>query len=284
MEILNTPVDIDLEMSLTSGQAFHWKKFKDGYGIVSGNSAWYIQVEEDHWKVFGSSSESLLDYLDGKKNYCPMRCRLKEDLTLAIFVEEGRGLRLLQQEPWETIVAFILSANNNMGRIQRSILSLSEMYGEELGTINGEKFYALPSPETLSQLDPKELRENCGVGYRDNYLIGTAKLISDGTIDLNAIGEMDLKEAKATLMKLPGVGTKVADCILLFGYHFEECFPVDIWMERVMETLYGPFTSRREIANFGAEKFGHYAGYVQQLLFHYSRTKDSLKPGERNMQ
>lgn len=264
--------EINLGLCLRSGQAFHWEDLDGSYVIVSGDRAWQVVPEGEDWRVYGSSEEDLCHYLDLGRDYNKINIQLKEDLTLALFVEAARGLRILNQVIWDAVVAFIISTNNNVKRIQGSVFKLSELYGEKIGSFEGKDYYSLPSPEVLAQVSPEELRAKCGVGYRDRYLVESARLVASGHLDLDGIKDQEAEIIREELIKLPGVGRKAADCILLFGYGCRSSFPVDVWMERTMQTLYGPFNSREEISDFGMEKFGDQAGYVQQLLFHYSRT------------
>ncbi|MDO5301513.1 MAG: 8-oxoguanine DNA glycosylase [Tissierellia bacterium] len=193
---------------------------------------------------------------------------LEEFPELAPWRETAQWLRMLRQDPWETVVAFLLSSNNHMKRIQRSIWKLSENYGPLLAEAGGLALHGLPSPEVLAALDPSELRE-LGAGYRDKYLVGSAQIIASGALSLEELDQLSYDEAHRRLKELPGVGDKVADCILLFGYHKMEAFPVDVWVERVMREVYPreDFKNRKAIAAFGRERFGPYSGYFQQLLF-----------------
>ncbi|MDO5037925.1 MAG: DNA glycosylase [Tissierellia bacterium] len=264
--------EIDLDLCLRSGQAFHWIQLGETYVIVSGHRVWQVFEREDYWEVTGSQPEALRHYLDGDRDYNKINMALKEDLSLALLVERGRGLRILNQEIWDTVVAFILSTNNSVKKIQSSILKISQAYGDRLGTFSGQDIYSLPSPQRLAQVDPEDLRVQGKTGYRDKYLVESAKMIASGQVDLEGLRGQEAHQIRKELMTLPGVGPKAAECILLFGYGCRSSFPVDVWIERTMQTLYGPFSSREEISSFGRKKFGPQAGYVQQLLFHYGRT------------
>lgn len=206
---------------------------------------------------------------------------LQGELAYGEILEEGKGLRLLKQDPWEVIVSFILSTNNNIGRIQKSIFSLSQEFGKEIATFEGKRFYSLPQAQVLANLDPQILRQKAGVGYRDKYLVQSARMIYEGKVDLKQIKDLNYQEALKEIMKLPGVGKKAGDCILLFGFGFSQSFPVDVWVERIMQEAYGPFKTRDEIADFGSEKFGELAGFVQQLFFHYIRTRKVREKREK---
>ncbi len=262
---------INLKETLTSGQAFHWKELEHGTAVVSGSLAWHVIEAEDHWMVDGDSAAALANYLDLHTDYKLINKELSEDPILAPFVLQSEGLHLLNQTPWDTVVSFIISANNNIIRIQNSVEALSKHYGNFLHKFEGEDFYDLPTPQVLANISPEELRRNCGVGYRDKYLVETARMISRGEVNLEELKTLPTAELMEEILKLPGVGPKVGHCILLFGYGREESFPVDTWMEKTMNELYGPFKNRREMTEFGMEHFGSRAGYVQQLLFHGAR-------------
>lgn len=263
---------MDLEKCLHSGQYFQWEKTPQGFALVSGNHAWHLEETEETWIVEGSNLEALIHLLDLESSYKDIWELLAGEKELAPVLRYGQGLRLMKQEAWDAILAFILSTNNNVGRIQKSIHSLSKEFGNKLLEHKGKIYYSLPSPEVLASIPVKEIREKVGAGYRDKYLVNTAKLICDGKVDLEGIRDLPYKNALEEIMKLSGVGKKAGDCILLFAYGFSKSFPVDVWMERIMQEFYGPFQSREEISEFGMGKFGQYAGFVQQLLFHYIRT------------
>lgn len=263
--------NINLIETLESGQAFHWKALDQGTVIISGHRIWYLVQSKSQWEIYGDSAEELADYLDLHRDYDAINENLSKDPILAPYIRRSQGLHLLKQEPWDTVVAFIISANNNMIRIKNSIEAISKNYGDFLGSFEGEDFYALPTPGQLAQVPALELREKCGVGYRDKYLVQTAKMVSWGELDLDLLKEAPTSQLMEEILTLAGVGPKVAHCILLFGYGRDRSFPVDTWMERTMNDLYGPFKNRREIVEFGMEKFGNQAGYVQQVLFHGAR-------------
>lgn len=273
MEIWSERPSINLRETLESGQAFHWKVLEQGTVIVSGHRIWYVVEGENGWEIHGDSTSELSNYLDLHRDYEEVHRKLSQDPKLAPYLWEGKGLHLLNQEPWDTVVGFIISANNNIRRIKNSIEALSKNYGDFLGSFEGENFHALPSPEVLSGVSPEELREKCGVGYRDKYLVQTARMVSRGEVNIEGLRQAPTDLLMEELLSLPGVGPKVAHCILLFGYGRERSFPVDTWMERVMNELYGPFENRRQIAEFGMAHFDQQAGYVQQLLFHGARRR-----------
>ena len=177
------------------------------------------------------------------------------------------GLRLLVQEPFETLISFIISANNNIPRIKGLIERICMEQGEALG----DGLFAFPTPGQLARISAQRFRE-LGAGYRADYLADTARAVADGAFDLDAPYALPYEEAKKLLTALKGVGPKVADCILLFAYGKREAFPRDVWIKRVLKELYG-FVPKNddELLRFARERFGPYGGIAQQYLFHYAR-------------
>ncbi|MDD7363180.1 MAG: hypothetical protein SPI65_02830 [Peptoniphilus sp.] len=257
-----------LPMILKSGQFHHWEE-KDGlYALVNGREAFFATERE-----LVSGDRGAFDrFFDAERDYRRARETVlaSEDLRdLAPYL----GLRILRQDPWEAMVGFILSANNNLVRIRRTVLALAARYGDCLKSAGGLSAYALPDPARTASLSAEELRA-LGAGYRDRYLIGAARMIAEGSFDIEAAYRLSYPEAKRYLMRLPGVGKKVADCILLFGYGKLDAFPVDVWIEKAM-ARFGTFPSREATSAYGMARFGGDAGYIQQLLFMYEREKKS---------
>ena len=182
------------------------------------------------------------------------------------------SIRILNQEPYETTISFIISANNQIPRIKKSIELISENYGEFIDEYKGIKYYSFPKPEILAKVDESELEEKCKVGYRGKYIVNTSKMIYNKEVNLDKLYNMPTKDAKEILMTLPGVGPKVSDCILLFSLNKNDAFPVDVWVKRVMEHFYlKEDTKLKDISKYAEEKFGPLAGFAQQYLFYYAR-------------
>lgn len=221
---------------------------------------------------------------------------LREDDRLKPTINFCRGLRLFKaHDPFECLICSISSANNSIIRWNRSIRLMKEKWGDEYCFASG-KFYTFPNPQKILQVPEhdveelelcggeKDLKEcitnlkSCGVGYRGKYIKRAAKIASED-INLNDFFKMDYDEAFQTLLQIPGVGPKVADCILLYGFGRGEAFPVDVWIKRIICKLYfnGKDIPLPKIRVFGMEKFGPWAGYVQLYLFHYARKSGLLK-------
>jgi len=225
---------------------------------------------------------------------------LRSDPKLEPTIDFCKGLRLFKANNiFESVICSITSAHNSIRQWNKAVRLVKKKWGEEFDFSKG-KFYSFPEPEILAQAPESEFDENkcspeflktrtswkdlrsCRVGYRSKYIIKTSQMVQD-EIDLNAIGKMDYESAFENILKLPGVGPKVADCILLYGYGFGKAFPVDIWISRIVSKLYfeSENVSNPKMRSFGIEKFGDYAGYTQLYLFHYARKSglmEKLKP------
>ena len=261
----------------TCGQAFRWYEEADGSFtfITHGKVA---NAKKVGGEIFlkgvdkASFDEIFYDYFDLSRDYKLVMEELARDEVMKNATDYGRGIRILNQDKFETIISFIISANNQIPRIKNSIEKISEMYGDYLGEDENRKYYSFPSAEKLSLARPEDLREFARVGFRDVRIVETANLIKDGIVNIDEIDNMDLEDARNALQVLPGVGPKVADCILLFAFDRKESFPVDVWIKRVMEELYlKEVTPKSKIAMRGREVFGKNAGFANQYLFYYGR-------------
>ncbi len=200
--------------------------------------------------------------------------KIRTDRNISAAVSGLYGMRVTRNEPWETTLCFVISQFNNIKRIKGIVRAMIHRYGEVLES--GDKATRLfPSPETISTASASELKA-CGAGFRAKYILGVAKACS-GELDLERLHRMDYQEAKSLLMGIDGIGDKVADCILLMGYKKLDAFPIDVWIKRSMQRLYfdNRKTSIDAIHEFAAEKWGGYAGYAQQYLFHHARMRGS---------
>jgi N-glycosylase/DNA lyase len=180
------------------------------------------------------------------------------------------GLALLHQDPWECLISFIVSAFNNIPKVELSLDRLAQQFGEQIG----ERTWTFPTAEPLAEAGLRDLRR-CALGYRAPYVRDVARLVAAGDLDLPALGRVEYLSARRMLLALPGVGEKVADCVLLFAYGKGEAFPVDVWVKRAVERWYfsGRRKTEREIREFAHQRFGSLAGYAQQHLFHYMRER-----------
>lgn len=231
----------------------------DGYTLIRNVSL------DDFYNVF-------YDYFDLGTDYKQIKEELSESEILKKASDYGYGIRILNQDLFETTISFIISANNQIPRIKNAVRIISERYGDYLGEYMGEKYYSFPSPDVLAKVDPLDLREYARVGFRDVRIVETSQAFVDGYLNFEDEKNLTDKELHNKLKELPGIGPKVADCIMLFAYHRRETFPVDVWIKRVMETLFiGKEVPKKQVDDYAREIFGYLAGYAQQYLFYYGR-------------
>ena len=259
------------------GQAFRWRKEDDdSYTAIHMGKIVNVKKKNENI-IFSNTNEKDFqniwqDYFDLQTDYSEIKSELSKDSILEEAIKFGEGIRILNQEPYETTISFIISANNQIPRIKKSIELISENYGEFIDEYKGIKYYSFPKPEILAKVDESELEEKCKVGYRGKYIVNTSKMIYNKEVNLDKLYNMPTKDAKEILMTLPGVGPKVSDCILLFSLNKNDAFPVDVWVKRVMEHFYlKEDTSLKNISKYAEDKFGNLGGYAQQYLFYYAR-------------
>ncbi len=259
------------------GQCFNFKLEEDGSYTAVFLGKIINLLECDGYTLIRNVSldefyEIFYDYFDLGTDYGYIRDFLSKDDTLRDACDYGYGIRILNQELFETTISFIISANNQIPRIKKAVRIISERYGDYLGDYMGSSYYSFPRPEVLAQVDPLELREHARVGFRDVRIVETAKAFVDGFLNFEDEKNLTDLDLHKRLNELPGIGPKVADCIMLFAYHRRETFPVDVWIKRVMETLYiGKEVPKKQVDNYAREIFGDLAGYAQQYLFYYGR-------------
>ena len=272
--------DFHLDHIFDCGQCFRWEKGEDGSytGIAFGRVA-KIAYDEDKQllMIHGADEEDFeiiwRDYLDLDRDYGSIKSVLADrDPVIRDAIEYGHGIRILNQEKWETLLSFIISQNNNIPRIKKCIESLAETLGEYAGEYEGRKYYSLPTPEVLAAASLDDLAP-CRLGYRAKYLIETAKKVhAEGIDSLEALGSCELSagETCEALRTYCGVGPKVANCIALFAMKKFDSFPIDVWVKKVMNTMYGfEENDLKGMAAFATEKFGELGGIAQQYLFYY---------------
>ncbi|MCL0052494.1 8-oxoguanine DNA glycosylase [Peptococcaceae bacterium] len=281
--IVENTKEFSMERIVDSGQAFRWNKDdKEFTGVVKDKIVNVRQYEDKiSIKIINSKDkrdyEEILNYFDMGRKYGDIIDIIKnKDNYIKSAVEYGKGIRILNQDLWETIISFIISANNNIPRIKSSIEMICERYGDFIVDLNGRKFYSFPNVEQLSKATVDDLRK-CGVGFRAVYIYETARTIASGGVDLEKIRNLDTSAAREELKKLKGVGDKIADCILLFSCQKFDVFPVDTWMKKVLCKFYNLNVKKNcEIYKFAKNYFGEYCGLAQQHLFYYARNNKHL--------
>jgi N-glycosylase/DNA lyase len=282
-------LDFDLAKTLDSGQVFHWEKVGNGFVGTIGDRAVYLEQPGGILKAAGS-----VDKIDRTtrsifqatvRNYFALDhplesiCRsLPRDPAMTAAKEFCCGLRIIRQPKWECLAMFICSSMKQVAHIRQISLALRKRFGKAVA-IDDEIVFTFPTAERLAQSSERELRE-CALGYRAKNLLATARLIANGTIDLErsaTLSDVDLRKA---LCALPGVGAKVANCVMLFAYERLRAFPIDVWIERVLRESYFPRARKlnaRRLQTFTEGYFGDHGGYAQQYLFHYARTHGKLE-------
>jgi N-glycosylase/DNA lyase len=273
--------DYDLAATLNSGQVFRWRQNENSWTGVVGKH--FARLTQTDGGIVAETSAGI-DDLNWLRELLQTRTDLDavlktfpDDEPMRIAVTSCHGLRLLRQDPWECLASFILSSTKQIVQIRQIISLLCERFGERLAPqppIFNELFYSFPTPQRIAACTEAELRA-CKMGFRAPSLLATAREITEGRFNLERIRHLPHAGARAELIKLRGVGGKIADCVLLFAYGFDSAFPVDVWIERALQQLYFPRrrASEQRLRRFAATHFGPHAGYAQQYLFHYMRTK-----------
>ena len=261
---------INLDHTFDCGQCFRFDRVEDtNYEVEYKGVAFKKEVsfaqKGDEIFVIGADENEFDSlwrrYLSLDENYTEIHnglLSLSDNEALRRALDYGRGIRILRQEPWEAICSFIISQNNNIPRIKGLIRALSERAGEKIG----DGVYSFPDAQAVADLGEDALRE-LKVGFRAPYILDAAKKVASGELDLEKIRTMPTKEAEKLLCTVKGIGPKVADCALLFGFSKYDAFPVDVWIKRVLAKYFSP--------DFAPEELGEYAGIAQQVLFYYER-------------
>lgn len=263
---VSCPGCINLDFTLDCGQSFRWEKEKDVWSAVAYGKKISVSQQDGNTLVFYGTSRDDFEkiwrrYFDLDRDYVSIVSRFSDDVHLKAASEKYYGIRVLNQEPWEALCSFIISQNNNIPRIKGIIKRLCESFGEDLGG----GFFTFPSAEKLACLTPEDLSP-LRAGFRAKYIIDAAKKVSSGEIDFDEILRNDICYGREQLCKITGVGPKVAECCLLYGFSKAEAFPVDVWVKRIMSELYEEGLPRCAYPEIGI---------AQQYLFHWRRNLDN---------
>jgi len=279
-EIIFPARDYDLAATLDSGQVFRWRQKENSWiGVVGKN---WIRLTKNNGAILAETARPqanwhwLKEFLQTDIKLDKILRTFPDDEPMNNAIAACHGLRVLRQEPWECLASFMMSSTKQIVQIRRIVSNLCECFGEQIVSLSGpgESFYSFPGPKKIAALSETQLRD-CKMGFRAPNLLAAARRIAEGEIDLEKIRRMDYSAARAELMKLRGVGGKIADCVLLFAYGFDSAFPVDVWIERALQQFYFPRrrAPEKKLRHFVSTHFGPHAGYAQQYLFHYIRTK-----------
>lgn len=260
------------------GQAFRWKKLdEEAYRFIFRDMVLEARAIYDAIEIIGEfkDEKDILKYFDLNTDYDAIKKTLSaNDEVIRKAIDFGGGMRILKQDPFETYISFIISANNQIKNIKNTIKKLSQMYGEKLNNpFDEEEYYAFPSPLALSNAKPEDIKEYARAGFRSERIVIASKMVREGIIKFEELKERSVDDIRKTLLEVPGIGEKVFQCILLFGLGRTDSFPVDVWVKRVMEELYygGEERNKKLIQEDGMRRFGDLSGYAQQYLFYYMR-------------
>jgi N-glycosylase/DNA lyase len=285
---LRLNVAFDLDFSLCCGQVFRWKKIGDWWFGVVGENVFKIRQCGAELEYDGVEASFVRNYFGLNDDLEQITQCINKDAYIRQALARFKGLRIVRQIPWECLISFICATYKSIAAIELMLKKLSYKYGEKI-VFDGLDFYTFPTAEKLALASENGLRE-CGLGYRAKYVQATAKKICDEKFDLENLKSLDYLVARKELVEFPGVGMKVADCVLLFSLKKMEAFPVDVWVKRIILNHYRDrlpehfverLSSHDSLTNgeyekvnaFGRSYFGKYAGYAQEYLFHYERTQ-----------
>lgn len=268
--------DFNVSHIFDCGQCFRWNKEQDGSytGVVKNK---IINVEQNGSSVIFNNinkddfNNILEDYFDLNTDYTKIKSLLQTDEIMAKAIKFGEGIRILNQDEWEIMISFMISANNRIPMIKKVIENLSTSFGDYIGSYKGREYFSFPSAEQLSNAPLEKIME-CKAGFRSPRLKEAAERFLKEKEVIYNIKNTSYDEGLAYLKTYKGIGDKVANCILLFSMKQFETFPVDVWVRRVMQELYvDKDTKDKDIQKFAENKFGKYSGYAQQYLFFYAR-------------
>ena len=265
--------DFDLAMTLDSGQVFHWEKVGNGFVGAIGEEPVYVEQRGEILRVSRGARELIGNYFALDHPLEEICASFPDDPIMGTARNFCHGLRIIRQPKWECLATFICSPMKQVAHIRQISQALRKRFGDRR-KIDNHVVHTFPSPQWLAQSSERELRE-CALGYRARNLLATARLVASGAIDLEAcslLSDVDLREK---LCAFPGIGAKVANCVMLFAYERLRAFPIDVWIERVLKKKY--FLRKRKVIPqrlraFCDSYFGEYGGYAQQYLFHHART------------
>jgi N-glycosylase/DNA lyase len=273
--------DFDLAMTLDSGQVFHWEKAGDGFVGAIGDRPVYVEQRGD--SLFSNSGEEIIaNYFALDHPLAEICASFPDDPVMAVAKDFCRGLRIIRQPKWECLATFICSSMKQVAHIRQISRKLRERFGERR-EIGRWSVFTFPSAQRIAASLEKELRE-CALGYRAKNLLATARLIANGDVDLEKMSILPEADLRARLCELPGVGAKVANCVMLFAYERLRAFPIDVWIERVLREKYFPRGRKLNAGRlraFTEKYFGSHGGYAQQYLFHHARTSKTKTKIER---
>ena len=278
----------NLDATLCCGQVFRWNRKGDWWYGVAADKAFKIRQANAELEFANVDEKFVTHYFGLEDDLLKIRGKIGRDEHVKKALQTFWGLRIVRQDPWECLVSYICATYKSIAAIKQMLLKLSKKFGERVA-LDGCDFYTFPTPDKLAKATANSLA-TCGLGYRAKYVLETSKRICESNVDLESLRKMSYPQAKETLLSFSGVGSKVADCVLLFSLGKLEAFPVDVWVKRTIlnhyaehfpSVLINRISSQEALSNseyeklneFGRNYFGEYAGYAQEYLYHYERTQ-----------
>jgi len=285
---LNASTPFDLGFTLCCGQAFRWDKRGEWWYGVVGKHVFKIRQAGNVLEFENTNTRFVKNYFGLDDDLLKILSKIRKDTHAIQAIEAFKGLRILCQNPWECLISYICATYKNIQAIKQMLFSLSRKFGDRI-YFDGYDFYTFPTSERLAKATTRELAK-CGLGYRAKYVSETAKMVYENDFEFESLRRLSYEKAREELLNFSGVGLKVADCVLLFSLGKLEAFPVDVWIKRVILKYYGShfpnefirkISEKKSLTNseyekvnlFGRRYFGDYAGYAQEYLYHYERTK-----------
>jgi N-glycosylase/DNA lyase len=278
-----TADDFDLARTLDSGQVFHWEK--GGAGFVGALAPKAVYVEQRGTQLFfaGATEKGIVKYFSLDHPLAEICRSFPSDPAMRAARDFCRGLRIIRQPRWECLATFITSSMKQVAHIRQISLTLRKRYGQPRRICDRE-VHTFPSANRVAELTEQELRE-CALGYRAKNLLATARLVASGEANLEQWNQLPDDCLRTRLCELPGVGAKVANCVMLFAYERLRAFPIDVWIERVLKKKYFPRkqnVTAQQLRAFSDRYFGEHGGYAQQYLFHHARKGAATFPAKRS--
>lgn len=267
--------EFNLKDTITSGQCFRWTEKEDNsYTIILNDRVINIRQNNNELIIKSSDNKNLkqkiIDYFDLKRNYDDINKEIcKKDKKMKKIIESCKGYKIMNQDSFEMCISYIISQNNNVKRISKTIENISKNYGQKV-IFNNEDYYLFPKYEDIKNISIDELR-NYGVGFRDKYIRNFLDALKENPNLINDINSLNTIDALKKLMIIKGIGLKVASCILLFGFRRLDVFPIDTWVKQTISTKYKIKNDTKTIEKFAKEKYGVYSALAIQYMFHYGR-------------
>jgi len=280
--MLNIHSQINIRETINSGQIFLWENYRDTWFVIDGHDI--IMAKQTPFKTMTFSKKSK-NFFREDDNYEKILKNITNDKIVKNAIKHYPGLRVTRQDPFQCCISFIISANSNIPKIRMGLQKLCRKFGTRV-MFQKKEFFLFPRPKMLAKATLQDLQE-CKLGYRSKYVLDTSRTIASGEIDFDELKKADYQEAKELLLKLPGIGDKVADCIMLFSLEKLEAFPLDTWLVKILQKYYSDdfcvdkkTISKNKYENMHRsvlEHFGKYAGYSQQFLYKMERDLNKKK-------